>query len=109
MIPSFGKSSLDSASACFQLGMTRDEVLRTIREKNLKSESDELRPSTALYLLDMDTDLYFSPDAPFTLELIEVHDARARFGTLRTIGDFPHNIFGSIAEGNTLWSTIFLS
>jgi hypothetical protein len=51
----------------------------------------------------MDTKLYFTAEPPYPLNLIEVSNERARFGTLKIMWDFPHNLFASVPSGSTLW------
>jgi hypothetical protein len=89
------------AIGVFHLGMPRDEILQILREKKLDSEP--LAGSNAIYVLDMDIKLYFRSEPPYQLNLIEVSNERVRFGTLKIMWDFPHNLFASIPSSGTLW------
>lgn len=99
--PTLWKVEPGLAIGVFRLGMPRDEILENLKERNLDSEA--LPGGNSIYVLDMDIELHFLAEPPFHLNLIEIHDERARFGTLKMMWDFPHNLFASIPSEATLW------
>jgi hypothetical protein len=99
--PELWKVEPGFAIGVFHLGMPRHELLQILKEKNLDAEA--FSRGNAVYVLEMDTKLYFSAEPPYHLNLIEVSNERARFGTLRIMWEFPHNVFASIPSGSTLW------
>ncbi len=89
------------AIGIFHLGMPRHELLQILKDRNHDTET--LSRGNAVYVLEMDTKLYFSDEPPFRLDLIDVSNELARFGSLRIMWDFPHNQFASIPSASTLW------
>ena len=89
------------AMGLFHLGIPRDEVLQLLEERRL--DFDPLSDSSAVYVLAMDTKLYFLPESPHCLSLIEVSNEQARFGTLKIMWQYAHDIFASIPSASTLW------
>lgn len=89
------------AIGIFHLGMPRHELLQIIKDRNLETET--LSRGNSVYVLEMDTKLYFSDEPPYRLNLIDVSNERARFGSLKIMWDFPHNLFASIPSTSTLW------
>lgn len=100
--PQLWKVEPGFAMGILQLGTARHELFQTLRERNFETDEIELQESE-FYITEMDTTLYFGVEHPHPLELIEVNDERARFGTLKVLGDYPHNIFGSVPDKGTLW------
>lgn len=99
--PTLWKVEPGLAIGVFRLGLPRNEILEILKERALESEA--LPGGKSVYVLDMDIELHFRAEPPFHLNLIEVHDERARFGTLKIMWDFPHNLFASIPSEGTLW------
>ena len=90
----------------FRLGMSREEVLQVLKEQNFETCEDDLE-DYELYVVEMDVTLFFGEQSPYPLLLIEAEDERVRFGTLVVLWDYPHNIFNTIAETDTLWCDDF--
>lgn len=89
------------AIGVFHLGMPRDEILQVLKDKNLDWEP--LAGGESIYVLEMDIKLHFRAEPPFHLNLIEVSNERARFGNLKIMWGFPHDLFASIPSSGTLW------
>lgn len=85
----------------FRLGMPRADVFQSLTA--MRFETDGFFEDDEFYLIEMETTLFFGTDPPNPLVLIEVSDDRARFGSLKVLGDYPHNIFSSIPSNRTLW------
>lgn len=100
--PQIWKVEPGFAIGFLQLGTPRHELFQILRERNFEAEDADLEESE-FYVVEMDTTLYFGVEHPYPLELIEVNDDRARFGTLKVLGDYPHNVFASIPSTGTLW------
>ncbi len=75
------------ALGILQLGMPRHELFQVLKERDFDTEDADLQESE-FYLMEMDTTLCFGLEHPYLLELIEVNDDRARFGTLKVLGDY---------------------
>ncbi|MBX3421667.1 MAG: hypothetical protein KF752_08935 [Pirellulaceae bacterium] len=90
------------AIGMLELGTPRDEVLQLLQKNGIDVEVDDT-DSTEFYVCEMETVLYFAEHAPHPLLLIKVQDERVRLGTLKVIGDFPHNILAAVPSINTLW------
>lgn len=85
-----------------RLGMPRDELFQNLKEHGFETEAiDPL--DHEFYIMEMETTLYFGQCHPYPLELIEVDDERVRFGTLKVLWDFPHNIFATVPSTATIW------
>ncbi len=89
------------ALGLFQLGMARDEVIQILEQKRLEYET--LSNAMTVYVLEMDTKLYFRQEGTLPLYLIEVSNEQARFGKLKVLWEAPHHIFASIPSSGTLW------
>jgi hypothetical protein len=100
--PQLWKVEPGFAIGFIQLGTPRHELFQILRERNFEAEDADLEESE-FYVVEMATTLYFGIEHPYPLELIEVDDDRARFGTLKVLGDYPHNIFASIPSTGTAW------
>ncbi len=100
--PQLWKVEPGFAIGFLQLGTPRDEIFQSLKERKFEIDEVELQDDE-YYIVEMDTTLYFGARHPHPLELIEVDDERARFGTLKVLGDFPHNVFTSVPSTSTLW------
>ncbi|MFO0924186.1 MAG: DUF3592 domain-containing protein [Pirellulales bacterium] len=88
----------------FQLNSSREDVLQQLKAKDLDFEEDDEDP-TIIHVFDLEVILYFAETPSQPLVLIVAEDERVRFGTLKVLGDFPHNILGmmQIPETETVW------
>ena len=90
------------AIGVLQLGTPRDELFQILRSHEIEIEDADLQESE-LYVTEMNTTLHFGVEQPHLLELIEVTDERVRFGTLKVLWEYPHNIFATIPSAATMW------